>query len=172
MAYNWGAENTYPALAINSYLWDTISTLHPSFVSQYNGIVPIYPVYDSTAGDAKWKDKPYIIYDSLLRVNPSPFYPLRKEQVMYQVKGDINDVIGLRETIINILNRGDDVAREINEYYCSVNPNFETFIDNVRCFQINFTNEETKPSTNKQYFVASIIVEFDYHPTSILNDGN
>ena len=172
LAYNWGAENTYPALAINSYVWNYITEQHPDFVSQYNGVIPIYPIYDATGADAKWKGKPYIVYDSLLRINPGPFYPMRKEQLMYQIKGDVQDVIGLRELIINLLNRGDDAGKDINEHYCPINPDFQTFIECVKCFQINFTNEETKPSTNKQNYVASLIVEYEYHPTKIINDGN
>lgn len=172
LAYNWGAENTYPALAINSYVWSVITDLHPEFVAQYKGIVPIYPVYDATGADAKFKGKPYVVYDSLLRVNPTPFYPIRKEQLIYKITGDVQDVIGLRQTMIDILNRGDDAGRDINKHYAGINQAYTAYIENVKCFQTNGTNEETKPNTNKQNYVASLIVEYSYHPTKIINDGN
>ena len=40
-----------PAIPINRYLWSRIAELDPDLVMEYNGVIPFYPLGETSAGD-------------------------------------------------------------------------------------------------------------------------
>lgn len=160
----------YPPAIINKYLWQQFIDNAPNFVSQYNGIVPIFPVRDSLGGDATWGTKPYIVYDNMARVRTARFYGIRKEQLLYSVRGDVPQIFMLRDLITDVLDRGDDTAKDINAYAGENLNNPQIFFHDFKVFQMSATSEKTNNITNKQFFTTELIVEYQYHQQSIYNE--
>jgi len=89
-----------PVLHVNKYLWDAMNGIDTTLAAQYGDIVPFFPLADSRAGDAGWGTKPYVVYDSLFKLRGKPFYPVKKLQVMYFVRGSAEDVVTWSNTCL------------------------------------------------------------------------
>ena len=107
-----------PAVPINRYLWSKIAELDPDLVMEYNGVMPFFPLGESASGENAWDghEKPTVVYDRMMVINPSPFYPIKKEQIHYAIKANPSDSIVWGSAFQYILDGMDDVAQEINKY--------------------------------------------------------
>jgi hypothetical protein len=105
-----------PSLAVNGFLWHTMKQISPSIASQYEEIIPFYPIGDSAAGDEPWDNNPYFIYDRVFRFNSSPFYENKRESTLYYLKAREVDSLEWSAAIQMILDREDDSAKDINEW--------------------------------------------------------
>ena len=107
-----------PAVPINRYLWSKIAELDPDLVMEYNGVMPFFPLGESSSGENAWDghEKPTVVYDRMMVINPSPFYPIKKEQIHYALKANPTDSLVWGSAFQYILDGMDDVAQEINSY--------------------------------------------------------
>lgn len=160
----------YPPAIINSYVWAQFTENAPQFVSQYNGIVPIFPVRDALAADSTWGSKPYIIYDNMARFRTARFYGIRKEQLLYSVRGEVPEIFMVRDLITDILDRSDDAAKDINDYAGDNLENPLIFFHDFRVYQMSGTSEKTDNISNRQYYATEMIIEYQYHPQEIYNE--
>ena len=160
----------FPPAIINSYVWAQFEENAPVFSAQYGSIVPIFPVYDAKAGDASWGNKSYIVYDNMARVRSGVFYGVRKEQLVYSIRGDIPEIFALRDLITDVLDRGDDTAKDINEYAGENLENPYIFFHDFKVFQQDFTNEKTDKHSTRQFYSTDLIIEYQYHQQSIYKE--
>ena len=153
-----------PAVPINRYLWSKIAELDPDLVISYDGIMPFYPLGESAAGDAPWDGKPTIVYDRMMVINPSPFYPIKKEQIHYALKAGPSDSLAWGSAIQYILDGMDDVAKEINAY--NADKMYGLFFHHIRVFQtstqISSSGAQRDFSTN-QFYITRFIIDAEYH---------
>lgn len=161
----------YPELIINSYVWKQFELAKPAIYSQYSGIVPIFPVSDTKAGDTAWGNKPYIVYDSFSRPRTANkyFYPVKSSQMMYSIKGSIAEIYEWRDFIINILDREDDGARDINNYAGENLNNLRSYFHCVNAYQMNYIGNTTEQKGQRKQYSTNLIIKYDYHITDVYN---
>ena len=153
-----------PAIPINRYLWSRIAELDPDLVIDYEGTVPFFPLGESAAGDNPWNGKPTVVYDRMMVINPSPFYPIKKEQIHYALKASPTDSLIWGIAIQYILDGMDDVAQDINAY--NKGKDFGIFFHSVRVFQTSTqisSSGAQRDYTTSQYYVSRFIIDTEYH---------
>lgn len=159
------SDLTLPVLAVNGYLWDTMKQVEPTFASRYGSTLPFFPLSDSATG-ASWENKPYIIYDRMMRTTGSPFYPIKKDHILYAVKATDVESLQWGLAIEHILDRSDDSAQDINDWNRSKNNKYKVYFHSLRVFQAESSvnrNFSTRP-----YYITEFIVQAEYHFTESL----
>jgi hypothetical protein len=138
----------------------------------YKSKTPIYPVSDTKAGGAAWDTKTHIVYDSFMkpRTKYSSFYPIKAGQMMYSIKGSLEDIYAWKDFISNVLDREDVSAREINEFAGSSINNLRTVFHSTCTSQINYIGNTTETAGTNRIFSANLVIKFEYHVTDIYNN--
>lgn len=157
----------YPERLINSYVWDQFRQHKSGIYSKYGQITPIFPVDDIQAGDGAWSGKPHIIYDSMVRPRQTrkSFYPVKSGQLLYSVRGSIDEIFEWREFIIDVLDREDQAAREINEFGGTLENNI--FLHTICAYQLTYINTSYKNTpTQRKEQSADIVIPYEYHKVS------
>lgn len=152
-----------PVLSVNRFLWNDMTALDDSLLSQYGTIIPFFPLADSRAGDAGWGSKPYVVYDTLFKMRGKPFYPVKKIQVMYFVRGTAEDVITWSNVIGHILDREDESAQDINNYLRDNEPDAGIYFHKTRVLQIDMVNDQRQDLSVRQQYTSSMIIDLEYH---------
>ena len=69
-----------PAVPINRYLWSKIAELDPDLVMEYNGVMPFFPLGESSSGENAWDghEKPTVVYDRMMVYQSQSFLPHQK----------------------------------------------------------------------------------------------
>lgn len=165
---------------INHYVWDKFKEYAPDLVVEYKHSMPFIPVSDVRGGKFPWEEKAYVVYDSYY-MNKSTyrnFYPIKCSQMIYSIKGSIQEIFDWRDFIVNILDRGDQAAQEIN------NPGFIDFLPpelrervrthfhSISVYQVNSINQSTKQSGVEKDFSTDLIIKYDYHISNLFNEVN
>lgn len=154
---------TLPVITINNYLWSTMKQVDATLNKTYNSKTPFFPISDSASGTKSWENKPYIIYDRMLKMTGSPFYPVKKEHILYAVKGNDVDTLEWGMAIQYILDRMDDAAQDINDWNRNQPSQANVYFHHLRVFQSNNTN--IRDFSNRPYYITEFIVEAEYHFT-------
>jgi hypothetical protein len=154
---------TLPVITINNYLWSTMKQVDTTLNKAYGSKTPFFPISDSASGTKSWENKPYIIYDRMLKITGSPFYPVKKEHILYAVKGNDIDTLEWGMAIQYILDRMDDAAQDINEWNRSQTSQANVYFHHLRVFQTN--NSNIRDFSNRPYYITEFIVEAEYHFT-------
>lgn len=152
-----------PVLFVNRFLWNEMVALDESLLPQYGTIVPFFPLADSRAGDAGWGAKPYVVYDSLFKLRGKPFYPVKKIQIMYFVRGTAEDVITWSNVIGHILDREDESAQDVNNYLRDNEPDAGIYFHKTRVLQIDMVNDQRQDLSVRQQYTSSMIIDLEYH---------
>jgi hypothetical protein len=155
-----------PILYVNKYLWAKMCEIDTTMPTTYKNIVPFFPLADSRAGDAGWGSKPYVVYDMMFKLRGKPFYPVKKVQVLYFVRGTAEDVIAWSNAIGIILDREDAAAQDINEHFASLNQDAGVYFHRLRIMQVDMVNDNRQDLSVRQQYTASLVVEMEYHITS------
>lgn len=171
-------------IIINNFVWDKFKEYRPETSLQYRiggqDYIPIIPVSDVRGGNLPWKDKAYIVYDSYYtaRTTNRQFYPIKAAQMIYSIKGNIKEIFDWRDFIVNVLDRGNQSAQEIN------NPGFidylrpedrekvKTYFHCTDVFQVNSINQSTKQSGVEKDFSTDLIIKYDYHISNLIGEIN
>lgn len=166
--------SSYPELAINKYVWEQFH-ISPSMSATYvshAGIIPFFPVSDNVSGTTKWEDKTYIIYDSFIkpRTFNRYFYPIKSGQMMYSIKGKLEDIYKWRDFISNVLDREDVAAKDINSYAGININNYDLGFHCINVFQANYIGNTTESSGTKKTYSTNLIIRYDYHIVDIYNN--
>lgn len=157
------ANFTLPAITVNNYLWYVMKQLEPTFQKQYGTKIPFFPMSDSATGTKSWENKTYVIYDRMLRSTPSPFYPIKKEHILYAVKGKEESTFEWGMAIQYILDRQDDAAQDINEWNRSQENPSNVYFHSLRVFQAD--SSRARDFSNRPFYITEFIVEAEYHLT-------
>lgn len=155
------SQFSLPAQTVNGYLWSVMKQIEPDLGNQYGKIVPFFPISDAKSGTKSWENKPYVIYDRVLRMKSGPFYPIKKEHIQYYVKGDVKDSIEWGMAIQHILDRMDAAAQDINEWNSKQEDPSEIFFHNLRVYQTESSN--TRNFSVRPFYITQFIVDTEYH---------
>jgi hypothetical protein len=146
--------------------------LEPTFQKSYGNTIPFFPMSDHTSGTKSWENKPYIIYDRTLKMTASPFYPIKKEHILYAVKGKEEQTLEWSMALQYILDRQDDAAQDINSWNSAQTNPSNVYFHHMRVFQT--ATSTSRDFSNRPFYITEFIVEAEYHLTdsieSILAD--
>lgn len=162
------SQFSLPALTINGYLWDTMKQIEPKFVKAYPKM-PFFPISDAAAGTASWEKKTYVIYDRMMRITRKPFYPIKKDHLIYHVKGKEVDTLEWGMAIQYILDRMDDAAQDINDWNRAQAEPANVYFHHLRVYQTDAGDMGTPTGTRdfsvRPFYISSFIVDAEYHFT-------
>jgi len=164
-------DSVEPIHVVNKYLWSKFKeeiaagTTAEKARYNYGTLIPIFPVNDSTSGDAKWINRPYFVYTEAFRVTHG-LYVMKKSTFVYSLKANVDDHLGWAALLQRTLDRQDDAAADVNDYnlmlketrpaeYCPV------IFHSFRVYQ----NEPAKPSgsVSTPAVTAHFMVVAEYH---------
>jgi hypothetical protein len=154
---------TLPAITINNYVWDVMKKVDSTFSKQYGQTVPFFPINDAKSGTKSWENKPYVIYDRILRNTGKPFYPIKREHLIYAVKGSAKDALEWSMAIQYILDRMDDAAQDINAWNREQTTPSNVYFHHLKAFQTQ--GAENREFSNRSYYIAQFTIEAEYHLT-------
>mgnify|MGYP003332016327 CR=1 FL=1 len=154
---------TLPVITINNYLWSVMKEVDSSLEKTYKSQTPFFPISDSATGTKSWENKPYFIYDRILKMTGSPFYPIKKEHILYALKANDINTLEWGMALQYILDRMDDAAQDINEWNRSQNSQTSVYFHHLRVFQNSESN--IRDFSNRPYYITQFIVEAEYHFT-------
>lgn len=163
-------------LAVNGYLWDTMKAIDPTLENKYKTKTPIFPLSDQASGTKSWENKPYIIYDRMFKLGMGPFYPKKKEQILYYVKGNEEETFYWGAAIQTILDRMDDAGKDINQWIRENggNEEYPVFFHYLRIYQtdssISSSSEMKRDFSSRAYYVTEFVIDMCYHYTKSLED--
>lgn len=159
------AQFTLPVLTVNGYLWDTMKSIDPTLSSsrKYGNTIPFFPMSDSTSGTKSWENKTYAIYDRIMRQSPTSFYPIKKEHILYAIKGKEEQTFEWSAAIQYILDRQDDAAQDINDWNRSQPIPANVYFHHLRVFQTD--SSVSRDFSNRPYYITQFVVEAQYHFT-------
>ena len=162
----------YPEIIINKYVWRQFQLAKPTIYAKYGSTLPIFPITDNKAGDTAWGNKPYIIYDSFIRARSMNkyFYPVKCAQMMYSIKGSIAEVYEWRDFIINVLDREDASAQDINQYAGTLN-NDNIYFHCINAMQVKYIGSTSQMTGTNKYYSTELIIRYDYHLSDIYNNA-
>ena len=162
----------YPEIIINKYVWHQFQLAKPTIYAKYGSTLPIFPITDNKAGDTAWGNKPYIIYDSFIRARSMNkyFYPVKCAQMMYSIKGSIAEVYEWRDFIINVLDREDASAQDINQYAGTLN-NDNIYFHCINAMQVKYIGSTSQMTGTNKYYSTELIIRYDYHLSDIYNNA-
>jgi hypothetical protein len=112
-----------------------------------------------------------ITYDRLMRFRTTPFYAVKREQLIYTIYGSVQSVQNINVIISQLLDREDAAAQDLNDW-ARDNPislNGQTvlsnvFFHNIKVYQIDETRDILElNSVNMSEWASKIIIEYDYH---------
>jgi hypothetical protein len=156
-----------PVLTVNGYLWDTMKSIDPSLSlkKNYGTSLPFFPMSDSASGASSWENKPYFIYDRMFRITGSPFPYIKKEHIIYSLKGKEEQTLEWGNALQYILDRQDDSAQDINEWNSNQTVPNEVYFHSTRVLQTN--PSMSRDFSNRPFYVTEFIIEAQYHLTNI-----
>jgi len=196
----------HPEQIVNRYVWEQFKTYAPNFYSLYaptSGgpeIIPFFPAPASNVpSEMIESNKPYIVFDKFTRVRSAAstayrgggLHSIKTDQMRYTIVGGeyganygaINryaSTIELSSLIFRILDREDDVARDINEFAKTI-PNYLTnpqetesqkkvndmyryYFHNFQVYQSGFTDTQMDVDNFMEYNPSrDLIIRYDYH---------
>lgn len=163
------SQFTLPVLTVNGYLWDTMKQIEPSFVKTYGTKTPFFPISDSASGTKSWETKPYVIYDRMMRITRNPFYPIKRDHILYYVKGRETDTLEWGMAIQYILDRMDDSAQDINNWNKNQANTSNVYFHNLRVYQTDSGDMGSASTTRdfsvRPFYITKFIVDAEYHFT-------
>jgi hypothetical protein len=166
-----------PTLAVNNYLWKTMTLLEPSLLSDYGNITPFYPIGDSSAGDEPWDNKPYFIYDRVFRFSGKPFYEHKRESTLYYLKAREVDSLQWSAAVQLILDREDDSAKDINDWIRNNggSDEYPVYFHNLRVYQSRSSSPSSdgkirELSVVQPYHITEFMIDTHFHFTKTFDD--
>lgn len=171
----------YPPRWINAYVAAKLGEYSDTGVGLNSQLVPIFATKPGNTNEV-WQQLldnnvgsvPLLIqYDRLMRFRPSPFYEIKREQLVYYLYSDSLTVINNAvSAIAHILDREDVAAQEVNEWASAHPQTFEgselpynVFFHNMKAYQADEVRDLVDLASARAAYVNKIIIEYDYHPT-------
>lgn len=169
----------YPARWINSYVYNTLAQYDDIGVSLDQTFVPIFAVSPTNVEDVykeisqtnKTQNPLLIQYDRLMRFRSSPFYPNKREQLLYYIYStSLANVNNATIVISQLLDREDAAAQDLN-IWCAKNTQvvgdttipYNVFFHNIRVHQIDEAKDVMSSTSARTIYVSKMIIEYDYH---------
>lgn len=158
-----------PAVTVNHYLWDTMKSFDATLDKKYGTKIPFFPISDAASGTKSWENKPYVIYDRMMRRSKNPFYPIKNEHIMYYVKGNEIQTLQWGAAIQFVLDRMDDAAQDINDWNRSQATPSGIYFHHLRVYQTDSGDmgsaSVTRDFSVRPFYITKFIVDTEYHFT-------
>jgi len=166
------SQFTLPALTINGYLWDTMKQIEPTFAKRYGSKIPFFPLSDSVSGVKSWENKPYFVYDRMLRLTRQPFPYIKRDHTLYYLKSKEVEALEWGLAVQYILDRMDDAAQDINDWNRSQTTPAGVYFHNLRVSQTDAGDMGsptlTRDFSTRPHYITRFIVDSEYHFTEPL----
>lgn len=152
-----------PAVAVNGYVWESMKAMEPTLAPIYKNIIPFFPNTDQFSGTAPWENNAYVIYDRTFRTAKGPFHPVKRESIIYSIRGTTAQTTDWSMAIFKILDRQDDAAQDINAWNRRQSTQNGVYLHHVRVSQ----NGASIPRTfsTQPLNVVELFVDIEYHFT-------
>jgi hypothetical protein len=172
------ADLPFPPHWINEYLYSQLSKYEGINMSQgagINGVVPIFAVTPTNTEEIYKNllqslpvEQPLLIqYDRLMRFKPDPFYPRKKEQLLYYLySSDLATVNYANILISQLLDRQDASAQDVNNFIrdeSTLNFRKNVFFHSIKVYQADETRDVIELASARTVFINKLIIEYDYH---------
>jgi len=173
----------FPPHWINSYLYHKLGEYADIGIDSTQQLVPIFASTPTSTEEiyrnvlqSSTVEQPLIIqYDRLMRFRPTPFYGIKREQLMYYLYSTkIENVNNANIVISQLLDREDAAAQDLNQFSAN-NPimrngqevRYNVYFHNIRVYQADETRDLVDLASARTVFVNKLIIEYDYHPVWI-----
>ena len=165
-------------IAVNNYLWSVMKLIEPTLTQSKNDgtTIPFFPLSDSNSGKKSWEAKSYFIYDRMFKVMKDPFYPIKCEEIRYNLKAKAQDTFIWGSAVQQILDRQDDAGKDVNNWIRSNGGNavYPVYFHSLRVFQVNSSltsdSSNQRDFTTRPYYLTEFIVDMKYHYTKSLEE--
>jgi hypothetical protein len=172
MAYNI-QTTAFPPFFINQYVVEQLRLFNIlSGFEQMNPIFPTSPtniedVFKNYIGAPGVGDPLLIQYERLVRFRTGPFYPRKREQLIYYLYcTDLSKINDAHRIITDSLDREDSAAQDVNAYCAEISTvdlPFNVYFHNVRVYQADETRDVLELASARTVYANKLIVEYDYH---------
>lgn len=178
------AKLPFPPHWVNAYMWDKAKDYSDVGADASATFVP-FVFATATNYEEIWNylgEGPLLVNcERMLRYRTSPFYPVKKEQLVWYVRTTSPEsMMNFINLVISLLDREDVAAQELNSWARDkqagedpilLDPNDPTqgnmphnvFFHKVRVFLIDESRDITELGSSKNYTENKIIIEYDYH---------
>jgi hypothetical protein len=145
-----------PVLHVKNWLTEQFFNSGIVVESDYAGIVPIVPVQDTDKTSKLLGNKPYIVYT----IAPSPVvtqdFFMKEELVFFHIfSNNFIEVTAIGNFLVDMLDRRDSTAREVNE-------SMSVHAINFKSFELLRTNEVLPSEQPAGRFVQSFIFVYQF----------
>jgi hypothetical protein len=106
----------------------------------------------------------------------NPFYPIKCEDVRYQLKGKEQDTLIWGSVLQTILDRQDDSGKDINSWIRTHGGQdfYPLYFHSTRIYQVSSSlaaeRENMREIGVRPYYVTEFIIDLKYHYTKSLED--
>lgn len=167
-------KNTaFPPFFINQYTIEQLKQF--GILNGFEQMSPIFPtsptniedVFKNYVGAPGVGDPLLIQYERLVRFRVGPFYPRKREQLIYYLYcTDLSKINDAQRIITDSLDREDSAAQDINQFCANVSTEslpFNVFFHNVRVYQADETRDILELVSARTVYINKLIIEYDYH---------
>ena len=168
------SNTSFPPIYINAYVVAQLQEF--DILAGTEQMVPIFPtspnnienVFKNYIGAPGVEDPLLIQYERLIRFRPTPFYPRKREQLVYYLYStNMTKTIEAHRIITDALDREDASAQDVNEWVSKNSDLFEStpniFFHNSRVYQADETRDILELASAKTVYANKLIIEYDYH---------
>ncbi len=165
----------HPPTIINAYLADKIgpnfgenktTLFFPTLPTQIDALTETFPQSNGVFG----------VYDRMFKMRRAPFPYIKCEQLLYYfysvgVDAQKNMII-TQQQISDLLDNGDDSAKDLNEWAAANEGAWEddsnpVFFHNFKIYQLEETRDIVDFGTARTYAGNKIIIDYDWHPVNV-----
>jgi hypothetical protein len=115
----------------------------------------------------------FAVYDRMFKMRRTPFPYIKCEQLLYYFyavgENATAKMVITQQQISDLLDRGDDSAKDLNEWAASNQGAWEDeskqcFFHNFKIYQLEETRDIIDFGTARTYAGNKIIIDYDWHP--------
>lgn len=166
------ADLPYPPKWINAFVFNELSKYEDIGVSSVSQLTPIFAtsptnteeIYKNVVEQTNISEPLVIIYDRLITFRPGPFYPTKREQILYYLYStSLANVNNANIVISQLLDREDAAAQDVNSWCSNTQQGFNVFFHNIKVYQAQEARDVLDLASARTIFVNKLIIEYDYH---------
>lgn len=167
-------KNTaFPPFYINQYTIEQLKLF--GILNGFEQMTPIFPtsptniedVFRNYIGAPGVNDPLLIQYERLIRFRVGPFYPRKREQLIYYLYcTDLSKINDAHRIITDSLDREDSAGQDVNSYCASIATTefpFNIYFHNIRVYQTDETRDILELASARTVYSNKLIIEYDYH---------
>lgn len=167
-------ETAFPPYYVNKYL--NAQLINFGIFSENAQMTPIFPsipnnieeVFKNYIASPEVGDPLVIQYERLVRFRTGPFYPRKREQLVYYLYCTNNSkIVDAIRIITDCMDREDASAQDLNKWINDNPENFTSgrniFFHNTRVYQADESRDILELASARTVLGNKLIIEYDYH---------